>query len=79
MTLKQQKIDVTDRVIGKMKDGGIELYLESTPIGKISLKGDMQVQLDHHFEVDQRKIYQNVTVTEGPDAKYTDCDEGGWC
>jgi hypothetical protein len=79
MTLKQQKIDVTDRVIGKMQNGEIELFLEDTPIGKIKLPGDMQVQLDQHFEVNQRKIYQHVTVTEQPDAKYTDCDDGGWC
>ncbi|MGX6445399.1 YusG family protein [Neobacillus sp. K501] len=79
MTLKQQKIDVTDRVIGKMQNGEIELFLENTSIGKIKLPGDMEVQLDHHFEVDQRKIYQHVSVTEQPDAKYTDCDDGGWC
>ncbi|OLS34588.1 YusG family protein [Bacillus sp. MRMR6] len=80
MSLKKQKIDVTDRVIGKMKNGEIELYLENTPIGKITIpNNDMEVQLDHHFEVEQKKIYQHVTVTEQPDAKYTDCDDGGWC
>jgi hypothetical protein len=79
MTLKQQKIDVTDRVIGKMKNGEIELFLENTPIGKIALPGNLTYQLDQQFEVTQRKIYQNVTVTEEPDAKYTDCDDGGWC
>jgi hypothetical protein len=74
MTLKQQKVDVTDRIIGKMK-----LFLDNTSIGKIQLPGDMTFQLDQRFEVEQRKIFQNVTVTEQPDAKYTDCDDGGWC
>ncbi|WP_342432872.1 YusG family protein [Neobacillus sp. FSL H8-0543] len=80
MTLNHQKIDVTDRVIGKLKNGEIELFFENTSIGKIQMPGnDMSFQLDHHFEVDQRKIYQNVTVTEQPEPKYTDCDDGGWC
>jgi hypothetical protein len=79
MTLKQQRIDVTDRVIGKMKNGEMELYLDNTPIGKMKISDQMQVELEHQFEVEQQKIYQHVTTTENPDAKYTDCDDGGWC
>ncbi len=79
MTLKQQRVDVTDRVIGKMKNGEMELFLDNTPIGKMKLSDHMQVELEHHFEVEQQKIYQHVTTTEGTDAKYTDCDDGGWC
>ncbi|MEH7301174.1 MULTISPECIES: YusG family protein [Neobacillus] len=79
MSLKQQKVDVTDRVVGKIKNGEIELFLESSSIGKIKLPENMQYDLEHHFEADQQKIYQHVTVTDQPDAKYTDCDEGGWC
>jgi hypothetical protein len=79
MSLKQQKVDVTDRVVGKIKNGEIELFLESSSIGKIKLPENMQYELEHHFETDQQKIYQHVTVTDQPDAKYTDCDEGGWC
>jgi uncharacterized protein YpmS len=80
MTLRQQKIDVTDRVIGKLKDGELELFFENTSIGKIKIpNNDLTFQLDPQYEIDQRKIYQNVTVTEQPDAKYTDCDDGGWC
>ncbi|MCM3765853.1 YusG family protein [Neobacillus niacini] len=77
--LKQQKIDVTDRVIGKLKNGEIELFLENQPIGKIKLDEQIRPELDHHFEAEQQKIFQHVTVTEGKDAKYTDCDDGGWC
>lgn len=45
----------------------------------MKLSDHMQVELEHHFEVEQQKIYQQVTTTEGQDAKYTDCDDGGWC
>ncbi|MDR6121757.1 uncharacterized protein YpmS [Bacillus sp. SLBN-46] len=79
MSLKQQKVDVTDRVVGKINNGEIELFLESSSIGKIKLPENMQYELEHHFEADQQKIYQHVTVTDQPGAKYTDCDEGGWC
>lgn len=79
MGLKQSKIDVTDRVVGKLKNGEIELFLENSPIGKIKLPENMELQLERHYEAEQDKIYQHVTVTEGQDAKYTDCDDGGWC
>ena len=37
MVLKSNKIDITDRVVGKLKDGEIELYLENEKIGSIHL------------------------------------------
>ena len=79
MTLNQKKIDVTDRVVGKIHNGEIELFLENSSIGKITLPENLTYQLEHHFEADQQKIYQHVTLTEQPNAKYTDCDDGGWC
>ncbi|MDQ0197657.1 YusG family protein [Neobacillus ginsengisoli] len=57
----------------------MELFLEDTYIGKIKLPNNIQYELEHHFEADQQKIYQHVTVTDHPDAKYTECDDGGWC
>lgn len=79
MTLSQNKIDVTDRVVGKIKNGEIELFLEDVSIGKIKLPQDVNYQLEHHFETDQQKIFQNVSVPAKSDPRYTDCDEGGWC
>jgi hypothetical protein len=81
MTLQQQKQDVTDRIVGKLKNGQIELYLENEQIGKITLPEGSQFEVTHHFEVDraQQKVYQHYTSTSGTDARYTDCDEGGWC
>lgn len=77
--LKQQKIDITDRVVGKLKNGEIELFLENERIGKMSIPSGVEMKLEHHYEGDQQRIYQHVTTTSGPDARYTDCDEGGWC
>ncbi|MFC0417864.1 YusG family protein [Cytobacillus solani] len=79
VVLKNNKIDITDRVVGKLKDGEIELYLENERIGSIRLPQEPAIQMDHHFETDRQKIYQHVTTTESPQACYTDCDEGGWC
>ncbi|GLB59729.1 YusG family protein [Cytobacillus sp. NCCP-133] len=79
MSLKQQKIDITDRVVGKLKNEHIELYLENEKIGEISLPEGFSFKLEHHFETDQQKIYQNVSVTDQAQERYTDCDEGGWC
>ncbi|MGG3798819.1 YusG family protein [Metabacillus fastidiosus] len=78
--LNEKKVDVTDQIIGKMKNGEIQLLLGDSPIGKIKFPENTQIELlDHHFETDQQRIFQNITVTEGKDARYTDCDQGGWC
>jgi len=79
MTLNQQKIDVTDRIVGKLNNGEIELFLENQMIGKISIPPGSNLQLENHFEGNIQSIYQHVTTTNEPDARYTDCDEGGWC
>ncbi|WP_264740752.1 YusG family protein [Cytobacillus firmus] len=79
MTLNQQKIDITDRVVGKLKNNGIDLYLENEKIGQISLPEGSSFNLSHHFETDHQKIYQNVSVPDKAQERYTDCDEGGWC
>lgn len=79
MMLKEQKLDVTDRVTGKLKGGEIVLYLENERIGKITLPQDLNMELSHEFEGNGARIYQHITAVTEPDAKYTDCDEGGWC
>jgi hypothetical protein len=80
MTLKPQKMDITDRIIGKLKNGTIELFLENEAIGKVTLPVESTFELEHHFEADQQnRIYQHYTSTDQPVARYTDCDEGGWC
>ncbi|WP_442596011.1 YusG family protein [Neobacillus sp. D3-1R] len=80
MTLQPQRMDITDRVVGKIKNGKIELYVENEPIGKVTLPEGSQFELNHHYEMDQQqRIYQHYTSTTQPEARYTDCDEGGWC
>jgi hypothetical protein len=80
MTLQPQKLDITDNIVGKLKNGVIELYHEEQPIGKITLPSDSKFELSHHFEMGpQQRIFQHYTSTTQPEARYTDCDEGGWC
>jgi hypothetical protein len=80
MTLQQQKLDITERIVGKLQNGSINLFFDNEPIGKITLPEGSKFEMSHHFEMDQQnRIYQYYTATNGPDARYTDCDEGGWC
>ncbi|MBT2682580.1 MULTISPECIES: YusG family protein [Bacillaceae] len=79
MTLNKQKLDITDRVTGKLENGQVQLYLENEHIGSIELPEGMQMKLEHHFEAEQNKIYQHVSVPDQSEPRYTDCDEGGWC
>ncbi|WP_064092894.1 YusG family protein [Rossellomorea aquimaris] len=78
MVLQPKKLDVTERVTGKLKNGELELFLDNQPIGKMSvpLEG---VTMEPNFEAKENKIFQSYTSTEQPEARYTDCDEGGWC
>lgn len=82
MVVKQSKVEVTDRIIGKLKDGYMELYFDNEPIGKLELpqSGTLNIQLDPSFEVKGQKIYKQMATVEEPNMKYTDCDdETGWC
>ncbi|WP_231688121.1 YusG family protein [Bacillus sp. FJAT-18017] len=79
LALQEQKLDITDRVVGKLNNGEIKLYLENEEIGRIALNGMAEFELDKRFEVAQQRIYQNVTMLSDPDEKYTDCDQLGWC
>ncbi|WP_201714210.1 YusG family protein [Rossellomorea arthrocnemi] len=78
MVLEPKKLDVTGRVTGKLKNGEVELFLDNQPIGKTALPLD-GLTMEPNFEAKENKIYQSYTSTEGHDARYTDCDEGGWC
>ena len=79
MTLKQQKMDITDRVTGKLENGEIQLFLENESIGKIKLPEGVELEPEHHYESQQNRIYQHVSVPDQSEPRYTDCDEGGWC
>ena len=78
MVLEPKKLDVTNRVTGKLKNGEVELFLDNQPIGKMALSLD-GLTMEPNFEAKENKIYQSYTTTEGHEARYTDCDEGGWC
>ncbi len=78
MVLQPKRMDVTGRVTGKLKDGELELFFDNQPIGKTSLPLS-DIQLEPNFEVVENKIIHSFTSTEGPESRYTDCDEGGWC
>ena len=78
MVLQPKKLDVTDRVTGKLKNGQLELFLDNQPIGKVAVPLE-ELSMEPNFETSENKIFQSYTSTEHPEARYTDCDEGGWC
>ncbi|MGD6817283.1 YusG family protein [Metabacillus sp. 84] len=81
MTLKKQRIDVTDRITGKFENGEMNLYLQHEHIGKMTY-GDngSRFELKKGIEASQNRFFQMADVTQEPDQKYVDCDdENGWC
>ncbi|WP_273124917.1 YusG family protein [Metabacillus sp. HB246100] len=78
MSIQKQRLDITDRVVGKFGDGQLNLYLEKEKIGQMVTEN--QYNLKQGFEFDQNRFYQYADVLTGEDQKYVDCDdENGWC
>jgi len=81
MVLEKQRLDITDRIVGKLGIGEIRLFEENEQIGRILLnRVGGTFELREGYETEKNKIYKYVTVTADPDQKYVDCDsESGWC
>ena len=79
--LERKKLDITDRVVGKLNENQLDLYVEQQSIGTVLFTNQgNQYELKPGFENEGNKIFQYVDVTTNPDQKYTDCDdENGWC
>ncbi len=79
--LERKKLDITDRVVGKLGQSQMDLYVEEQPIGRMLFTNQgNQYELKPGYEHEENKIFQYADVTRGPDQKYTDCDdENGWC
>ncbi|WP_404429181.1 YusG family protein [Sutcliffiella horikoshii] len=81
MTLDNKRLDITDRVNGKLTNQGFELYVENESIGRVTFtEQGNQYALKNGYEQEGSKIFQQVQVPSEKDAKYVDCDyENGWC
>jgi hypothetical protein len=81
MVLEKKRFDITERVIGKLGNGEIQLFEENEQIGRLILNENKnRFELKNGYEEEQNKIYKYMTVTTSPDEKYVDCDsESGWC
>jgi len=79
MALQRTRIDMTDRVTGKLNGRFLDLYAEGELIGRLPLPATA-VSLKQGYTEQDGKIYKEVTATVEPDQKYVDCDgEAGWC
>jgi hypothetical protein len=81
LVLENKRMDITDRIVGKLAENHVDLYDESTHVGRIVLSAQgNQYELKEGYEQGDNKIYKYVDVTTHPDQKYVDCDqENGWC
>jgi hypothetical protein len=80
MVLERKKLDITDRVVGKLNKDQMDLFVEEQPIGRMLLANQgNQFELNPGYEHVENRIYHYTEVTSQPDQKYVDCDENGWC
>jgi hypothetical protein len=78
--LKPKKLDVTQRVTGKLVEGQLHLFLDDQMVGKMDISSAAEnLQLEPNFEASGNKIIQNYMTPDEAEPRYTDCDEGGWC
>ncbi|PMC40575.1 DUF2553 domain-containing protein [Bacillus sp. UMB0899] len=78
MSIQKQRLDITDRVVGKFGDGQLNLYLEKEKIGQMVSENNYDLKAGYEFN--DSRFYQIEDVVSEPDQKYVDCDdENGWC
>ncbi|KKI93380.1 hypothetical protein WQ54_03845 [Bacillus sp. SA1-12] len=78
MSFEKQRLDITDRVIGKFAEGQLNLYLEEEKIGQMVSENNFDLKAGYEFQ--KSRFYQLSDVVTGSDQKYVDCDdENGWC
>lgn len=78
LTLGKEKIDITEHVQGRFKEGGMQLYYDNEPIGRMT--GMDQYDLKSGYSFQDQKFYKMADTVKKPDAKYVDCDDHqGWC
>ncbi|OAS87665.1 MULTISPECIES: YusG family protein [Metabacillus] len=78
MSFEKQRLDITDRVVGKFTDGQLNLYLEKEMIGQMVSENNYDLKTGYEFN--NSRFYQFADVITGSDQKYVDCDdENGWC
>jgi len=74
-----EKVDITSKVIGKIKGNGFELFLNGSKIGEITFHNNKKeyVLLPGFLSVNHR-IFQYKTKQE-PVTQYVEDCELGWC
>lgn len=74
-----EKLDVTERIHGKLKDGNMILYLDDEQVGEIQMaSGTANYQLSQKFELNNNKIYLKQDEKKLEEQDTDDCDLG-WC
>ncbi|MCP3740563.1 DUF2553 family protein [Rossellomorea sp. BNER] len=80
MTLESKKLNVTERIVGKIKNGELQFYLDQELVGRMPLNtSEQNVQMEPNFELNGNEFVQNYMSPNQNESRYTDCDEGGWC
>ncbi|QPC47406.1 DUF2553 family protein [Mangrovibacillus cuniculi] len=81
MTLNPKKLNVTERLTAKVQHNELVFMLDGEKVGAAKLEDVFGANFhsEPNFELNAQQIYQYYTETTGQDARYTDCDEGGWC
>lgn len=74
-----EKVDITSKVIGKVKGDGFELFLNGSKIGEVTFRNNQKeyILLQGFLSEDQR-IYQ-IKPKQKPVTQYVEGCEMGWC
>ena len=70
LTLKKERIDITEHVESRLKNGGMQLYHENELIGRMT--GNDQYELKSGYSFQDERFYKTADTVSGPDAKYVD-------
>jgi hypothetical protein len=75
-----EKEDITPKVAGKFEQGEMNLYLDKTKIGKITMTNQGNLyEMSEGFEFDSNKVYRKQTQDPTEVKAYVEGCDMGWC
>ena len=78
MSIDNQRLDITNRIVGKFDDGHLNLYLEKEKIGQ--MVSEYNYELKEGYDFNHSRFYQYTNIVSEPNQKDVNCkDENGWC
>ncbi|BAB07202.1 YusG family protein [Halalkalibacterium halodurans] len=78
--MDQMKVDVTNKVHGKLENGHLNLYIDRAKIGRIiETNAGLQYEMAEGFDFRDDKVFQYENPAPNQVKSYVEGCDQGWC